>query len=230
MINAIIFPVLFILLIIVLLNLRRNMHKIMKPHLRGRWLIGYLTLLVVLTIVFFIVQPQVIIPEQEVESAPMIYEVIYESDDFSSLESYKVNEWDILIEEENLRMQVMYTSHWVDAYIPVVVIEDETLVDRAHLVHYETTSSLNGIDISEYVPMPEIDVLDGHVVAKISEQFYAEHEFRSIQNDAILRQFTERSDESSFFDMTTGELALVVTVPKGTTLTADVNQFDLIRQ
>lgn len=230
MINAIVYPASFLILIITLFMLRKNMHKIMRPGMRKNLLLSYLGLLVVLTIVFFIIQPQVKTPDKKLEQAPMILEIVHEADDFSILEPYKVNEWDIEVEEEDIRLQVMYTGHWVDTYIPVIVVEDATRQNEAHVVHYETASTLNGVDISSYIELPEIDVKKEHIVVKLPGDIYDEQEFRSIQNEGVLKQFKSKDSETSYFDMDVGELVIVLTVPEGTTVTANVDQFDIIRK
>lgn len=229
MINVIIFPIVFILLMITLYMIRKNLHKIIRPNMRRNLLFTYLSLLVVVTIVFLIVQPRIIILEKEVDEQLYVFDLLHETDDFTALEPYKVKEWDIVVEEETIRLQAMHRGYAPNMYIPVVVIEDKEKEKEARIVHYETKSSLNGVDISSYIDLPIIDVKDSHVVAKVSGQM-DEHEFRSIQNDAILRQFQQKETEEAFFDLDLGELAIVMTVPTGTAVKADLEQFDVIRK
>lgn len=229
MINMIITPIIFLILIILFYLLRKNMHKVMRPHKRSKWLFAYLTLLFVIVTAFFMVQPKVVIPNIEIEDPPSIFDTIHEGNDYSVLESYKVNEWDFTVKEEQIRLQVKYTGHWMDTYIPVIVIEDDAKIDEAHVVHYATPSTLNGVDISSYVQLPEIDVKEGIVTATIFHHI-PEHELRSIQNSTVLRQFDQTDEDTPFFDMNTGELAIIMTIPKGTTIMADVDQFDIIRK
>src|SRR5699024_7288097 len=147
-----------------------------------------LSLLVVATIVFFIMQPKINMLDVTADNPPSIYDLIYEDGDLTMLESYELHNWDMVIEEETIRLQVHYTGQYVDAYIPVLVIEDESKENEAHITHYETPSILNGIDISEYISLPEIEVGDSLIAAKVIGDIY-EHDLHSIENETVLRQF-----------------------------------------
>lgn len=229
MINVIVFVVLFILAIIFLYSLRGNMHKIIKPRMRKFVFIIYLGLLLAFTVIFLFVQPQIATPNERAESPPFLYEMVEIENNDAELAPYKVNEWDIAVKDEKIRLQVGYAGPYVHMYIPVVVIEDETKDSEAHIVHYETPTILDGVDISSYVQLPDIEVADSEIIAHVNGEQY-EHEFHSIQNTAVLRQFEEKSEDDTFFDIDTGKMALVLTVPKGTTVIADVAQFDIIKK
>lgn len=229
MINLIVFGVLFILFIIFLYILRSNMHKIIKPKMRKFVFIIYLGLLFLFTAIFFFVQPKITTMDERVESPPFLYEMIQYGNNNEELAPYKVNEWDIAVKDEQIRLQVSYTGPYNHMYIPVVVVEDETKDNEAHIVHYETPTILDGVDISSYVHLPSIEVGGSKVIANVDSEIY-EHDFHSIQNTALLRQFEKSTKEDTFFHMDTGEVALVMTVPKGTTIIADVDQFDVIKK
>src|SRR5699024_8205317 len=135
--------------------------------------------------------------------------------------------WDMVNEEETIRLQVHYTGQYVDAYIPVLVNEDESKENEAHITHYATPSILNGIDISEYISLPEIEVGDSLIAAKVIGDIY-EHDLHSIENETVLRQFQTNEEIGNSFDMGTGETLIVLTIPKGTTIHANEDQFDIV--
>lgn len=230
MINVIVFIVLFILLITFLYVLRGNMHKIIKPNMRKYVFIIYFSLLLLFTAVFFFVQPNITTMENSVESPPFLYELIETENNKAELELYKVNEWDMTIKDDEIRLQVKYSDSYAHMYIPVVVIEDEAQHNEAHIVHYETPTVLDGVDISMYVNLPNIEVENGGIIAHVTGELH-EQEFYSIQNPAVLGQFAPtEANNDTFFDLESGEVGLVVTVPKGTTIIADVDQFDVIKK
>lgn len=229
MMNALIVPITFIFLMIMFYLLRKNMHKIMKPGFRNLLLGLYLLFLLTGTIVFFIIQPKINPTNLPVENPPSLLDIVYENGDLSFVEAYIVNEWNMAVEEDTVRLQVHYTGQYMDTYIPVVVREDDAMQEEAHVVHYETPSVLNGIDISEYISLPEVEVSDSLVAAKVEVGDY-EHELHSVQNEAVLKQFTPDEEVGNLFDFGTGETLIVMTVPRGTVVTANAEQFDIIRR
>lgn len=229
MINAIVFIVLFILIIIFLFVLRGNMHKIIKPKMRKFVFVIYFGILLLFTVIFLFVQPNIKVSNERIDSQPILYEMIEEGPNKGELAPYKEDEWDIAVKDETIRLQVNYTGSYAHMYIPVVVVEDESKNAEAHIVHYETPTILDGVDISSYVQLPSFEVGNSEIIANVNGNQY-EHEFYSIQNSAVLRQFEKTQDNDTFFDMDMGEVALVMTVPKGTTVIADVDQFDVIKK
>lgn len=230
MMEAILYPLSFIVLIIVLGMLRSFAYERLNFRRRMYMLFVYVSLLTVLTVVFFFVQPRVELPQQVVEETPNVYDTIYEQANPSLLAPYEKDRWTIPIEEETIRLQVMYTGQFVEAHVPVVLHEVETDQAKAEVVVYETPSTLNSIDISAYVAQPSIRGEPGRLIAEMPRHYYGMLEFRSIQHTAFLRQFQEEESEVPFFDMQVGGVVVVMTVPEGTTVMADVDQFDMIRK
>ena len=227
MINAIVYPVSVLIIIIMLIILRKNMHKIMAPNIRKVSLIIYLVFLAMITIVFFVVQPKLVMTDKQIEQPPAIFEIIHDQDELSMLEPFKKAEWDMQVVDDLIKLQASYSESWM--YIPVIVVEDKMKENEAHIVYYETPSILNGVDISSLIDMPDIEVVDYHIVVNIIDEM-KEYEFHSIQHDAVLRQFQTGRQEGPLFDISEGEIAIVMTVPEGTTVVADVDQFDIIRK
>ncbi|HZW68738.1 MAG TPA: hypothetical protein VFF20_09055 [Pseudogracilibacillus sp.] len=229
MMNTLIIPIVFIILMIMFYLLRKNMHKIMKPGFRTLLLGFYLLFLLTGTIVFFIIQPKINPTNLPVENPPSLLDIVYENGDLNVLEPYIIDEWDIAVEEDTVRLQVHYTGQYMDTYIPVVVREDDDMQEEAHVLHYETPSVMNGIDISNYMLLPEVEVSDSLVAARVEDRVY-EHDLHSVQNEAVLKQFAVDKEVGNLFDFGTGETLIVLTVPKGTVVTANVEQFDIIRR
>src|SRR5699024_5683367 len=148
------------------------MHKIIKPKMRKFVFMIYFGLLLVFTIIFFFVQPNITTMDERVESPPFLYEMIEDGNNNEDLAPYKVNEWDIAVTDEQVRLQVSYTGPYVHMYIPVVFVEDEKKNKEAHIVHYETPTILDGVDISPYVQLPEIEVGDSEITAKVNGRQY----------------------------------------------------------
>src|SRR5699024_2707513 len=219
MMNTLIIPIVFIILMIMFYLLRKNMHKIMKPGFRTLLLGFYLLFLLTGTIVFFIIQPKINPTNLPVENPPSLLDIVYENGDLNVLEPYIIDEWDIAVEEDTVRLQVHYTGQYMDTYIPVVVREDDDMQEEAHVLHYETPSVMNGIDISNYMLLPEVEVSDSLVAARVEDRVY-EHDLHSVQNEAVLKQFAVDKEVGNLFDFGTGETLIVLTVPKGTVVTA----------
>lgn len=205
------------------------MHKIIKPKMRKFVLIIYFGLLLLFTAIFFFVQPNITTTTEHIDSPPFLYEMIQQGNDNQTLVSYKENEWDMAVKDGKIRLKVNYSGPYAHVYIPVVVIEDETKDNEAHIVHYETPTVLDGVDISSYVELPNIGVENSEIIANVTGKLY-EHEFYSIQNTVVLRQFEPFLKEDTFLNLDLGEVGLVLTVPKGTTIIADVDQFDVIKK
>lgn len=205
------------------------MHKIIKPKMRKFILIIYFGLLLLFTAIFFFVQPKITTTTEQVESPPFLYEMIQQGNQNQVLETYKKDEWDMNVKDGEIRLQVDYSGPYAQMYIPVVVIEDETKDNEAHIVHYETPTVLDGVDLSSYVELPKFEVGNSEITADVTGEI-REYSFYSIQNTAVLRQFNLSLREGTFFDLELGEVGLVLTVPKGTTIIADVDQFDVIKK
>src|SRR5699024_715482 len=225
--NAIVYPVSVLIIIIMLIILRKNMHKIMAPNIRKVSLIIYLVFLAMITIVFFVVQPKLVMTDKQIEQPPAIFEIIHDQDELSMLEPFKKAEWDMKLVDDLIKLQASYSESWM--YIPVIVVEDKMRENEAHIVYYETPAILNGIDISSLIDMPDIEGVDHHIDVNIIDEM-KEYEFHSIQHDAVLRQVQIGRQEGPLFDISEGEIAIVMTVPEGTTVVADVDQFDIIRK
>lgn len=228
MIHVIIWPISLFLLIVFVILFQRSFHKIIKPHLRKYVYFGYVSLLVMFSMVFFILQPERKISLNQTVRPPDIYEIVNEKDAIQLLEPYRQNEWDMKLNEGTVKLKVEYDERMTGTLIPVFVIEDETRNNAVHVAHYETPTLFENMDVSEHITLPNVEVVDENIIVDFSG-VNDEHEFHVLENVLTLNQFTNQRRNDLFYDLHIGEIALVLTVPKGTALTADFRHFHLVR-
>lgn len=229
MINLFVWPIAILVFILLAIYVRKNMHKIMKPSIRKTLLISYISILSLASIGFFIIQPSIETLGEEIDEPPYLNDFLLSNVNFELIEPFKQGEWDIVAEDGKVRLNVTYNGNYIDAYVPVVIIEDETKTDTAHIVYYETPTVLNKTDISSYIDIAKADVSEEGVTIEFAS-VEDEYVFQAIHKDMVLYQFKDSPDENMFFDFYMGEMALVLYVPKGTAVVADLNHFDIIRK
>mgnify|MGYP001159196086 FL=1 len=221
--------ILVLLVLTFIIWLRKNLHRVLRPQLR-KGIIGiYISVLFLMSLIFFVVQPDEITSKEKIDQPPSLFESMYEYKYMESLEEYKVESWEVPIEENTLRLQAIYEGYRLESFIPVIVTEVDREDEVAQVTYYETPSILNGYDFSDHIQLPTIEVKDSEVVARITGE-PVEYEFQSIRHDAILQQFTETDEGPTFLDFSIGEIGIVIEVPKETAIIADATQFDLIRR
>lgn len=229
MINMLIIPFAFILLVLVLFILRKNMHQILRPSLRGGLFFFYFGVLVMLTVLFFYLQPKLQVSEPAKTDHFFLKDFLYHEERLDQLDPYLNEQWRLAIEDKTIRLQAMFAGYSFNNSIPVVIFEDDSLDKEAAVFHYETPAQLNGVDLSEYIQPPHVEVAENTVIVKISGYMY-EYELFSIRNNSFLQQFEAQNEHIPFFDIQIGETALLIHVPKGTTVLANPDQFELINQ
>lgn len=227
MMNFFIWPLAGFFLIIFIILYRKNSHKLLKPK---RWkyiFAGYLGLLLIFTIVYFIVQPQQQFYETVSAQPPSLAEIVYQDTALDLLQPYERNEWTFELTERSLKLKVEYNGRMIEPLIPVKVIEDESR-QSIQVVHYETPSLIEQYNVSEYITLPTVEVVDEEVIVNFTNVEH-EYEFYAIENVLTLNQFTDISRNNIFYDIHVGEIALVITVPKGTAINSDIRHFHIVK-
>src|SRR5690625_3763624 len=115
--------ILVLLVLIFIIWLRKNLHRVLRPQLR-KGIIGiYISVLFLMSLIFFVVQPDEITSKEKIEQPPSLFESMYEYKYMESLEEYKVESWEVPIEENTLRLQAIYEGYRLESFIPVIVTE-----------------------------------------------------------------------------------------------------------
>lgn len=224
------------ILMIFLVVLARGIHKLLSRKLKWRILIVYVSVLVLATGAYFMLQPRFITQNNVVEK-PFIPDVLKQSNGGEIPQKYEVTSWEIALENQSLFLDTAAKFDGVDfeeptdlyvesdVYIPVLVKQGE--VEKAHVTVYETPTTLKGIDISDHVAISTVDVTGNHVI--VTPTPHSTTNFHSIRNDVTLYQFSDRRSMLGIhYDLDIGEVGLVITVPKGTKVEADSEYFDII--
>ena len=230
MINLIVLPMVVLLLILLAIYVRKNMHIIIKPPYRKRLLLGYIAILMMATIGFFFIQSKVEIEEKVTEEPPYLYNLLDGEIDWNVLEPFKQQEWEINVKDEKITLDVQYNNSWVDIFIPVVIVEDTDRTDNAKIEYYQTPTLLNGYDISEHIDIVKPKVATSELVVHLNSQV-DEYKFQSIQKDMLFYQFHRNfRKDMSIIDFYYGEKVFVLYVPVDTAVVGDFNHFDIIRK
>lgn len=228
MINLIIWPLVIFIVIMLIIFARRNMHKVMKPYQRKYFLLTYIGLLVIITVVFFIVQPQLVTTEHNNNRPPHVVDAFYETNVLELLEPYKINEWEIPIKDDVIKLTVSYDGYWADVNIPVLVVEDDSREGIAQITSYETPTMIENYDVSQQVQLPSVNIVDENIVIDFSG-VEREYTFQAIKNIIPINQFSNISRNNSFSHIHVGEIALIITVPKETAIRSDIQHFHIIK-
>lgn len=229
MINLIVLPMVVLLLILLAIYVRKNIHIIIKPPYRKGLLLGYIAILMMATIGFFFIQSKVEIEGKVTEEPPYLYNLLNGKIDWNVLEPYKQQEWEIDVEDEKITLDVHYNNSWVDITIPVVIVEEADRADNAKIEYYQTPTLLNGYDISEHIDIVKPKVATSELVVHLNS-LVDEYKFQSIQKDMLFYQFHRNFRDMSIIDFYYGEKVFVLYVPVDTAVVGDFNHFDIIRK
>jgi len=229
LINLIIWPLVILIIIVVAVALRKNMHKIIKAKYRKQLLATYIALLLLMTVIYLFVQPKETTVTEKTDTSPYLLDMIDQSIDNTRLESYKAKEWTMPLSDNKLTIHVSSKGNKSEQIVPVFVMEDEQLTDMAVISHYETPSVLNNIDITKDLPNIDVDVAEGDVLLYYPP-LQGEYVYQAIHKDMVIYQFSGQSDDDVYFDFYPGETALIMFVPERTVIAADLRHVEIIRK
>lgn len=240
MINAVLSFALtmFIVIMILLFIFSKGLRELLNRKLKMRFMLIYISILVLATGIYFFMQPKFTAHNKVVERDPSMYELLEQWNNVEFPGKYEEKSWEVTLENQTVFLEVDEELFRIDAeisyddevyyenhvYIPVLV--KQGAVDTAKVALYETPTTLAGIDISDYVEIPTVDVKENRVIVAPAEA--SVNEFYSIRNDMTLYQFSDRSMLDLHYHVNIGEIGLVITLPTGTKVEANPDYFDII--
>lgn len=191
-----------------------------------RLLAGYLIGLIAITIAYLTIAQPKLTKNIQYTNTPYLFDLLYaEEDTIGELpDEFIKEEWELPPEVEQLTLRY---QNRLDHMMMFDVIVEEHEGKQGKVVLYETPTTISGIDVSDHVPLNDINV-KGELIT-VTGSDYVEVDFLTIKNEMTLAQFLRDSTQVNldYFDVHIGEQVLLVKVPKNMKLNANEDQFYL---